>query len=89
MHLAQADPTEIIKVDPHVSSRSITQELKIDHKTVLNHLHKVGFKKKPHVCVPHQLTPKHMMDRISICEALAKRIEIDPFFKRMVTGDEK
>ncbi|GFV21193.1 histone-lysine N-methyltransferase SETMAR [Trichonephila clavipes] len=37
--------TEIIEVDWHVSSRSIAQELKIDHKTVLNHLHKVGFKK--------------------------------------------
>ncbi|GFV71819.1 histone-lysine N-methyltransferase SETMAR [Trichonephila clavipes] len=35
--------TEIIEVDQHVSSRSIDQELKIDHKTVLNHLHKVGF----------------------------------------------
>ncbi|GFV11130.1 mariner transposase [Trichonephila clavipes] len=30
-----------------------------------------------------------MIDRISICEALAKRNEIDPFFKWMVTGDEK
>ncbi|GFW82816.1 putative DD34D transposase [Trichonephila clavipes] len=30
-----------------------------------------------------------MMDRISICEALAKRNEIGPFLKRMVTGDEK
>ncbi len=29
------------------------------------------------------------MDQIFICEALAKRNEIDPFFKRMVTGDEK
>ncbi|GFW94740.1 histone-lysine N-methyltransferase SETMAR [Trichonephila clavipes] len=40
--------TEII-VDQHVSSRSIAQELKIDHKTVLNHLHKIGLKKKLHV----------------------------------------
>ncbi|GFU79823.1 hypothetical protein TNCV_3688991, partial [Trichonephila clavipes] len=30
-----------------------------------------------------------MMDRISIGEALAKRNEIDPFLKWMVTGDEK
>ncbi|GFV85769.1 histone-lysine N-methyltransferase SETMAR [Trichonephila clavipes] len=30
--------TEITVVDQHVSSRSITQELKIDHKTILNHL---------------------------------------------------
>ena len=29
------------------------------------------------------------MDRISICEALAKRNEIDPFLKWMITDDEK
>ncbi|GFU93743.1 histone-lysine N-methyltransferase SETMAR [Trichonephila clavipes] len=81
--------TEIIKVDRHVSSRSIIQELKIDHKTILNHLSKVGFKKKLDVWVPHKLTPKNMMDRISICEALAKWNEIDPFLKRMVIGDKK
>ncbi|GFX37713.1 histone-lysine N-methyltransferase SETMAR [Trichonephila clavipes] len=81
--------TDVIEVDRHVSSRSITKELKIDHKTVLSHLSKVGFKKKLDVLVPHQLTPKYMMDRISICEALAKQNEIDPFFKRMVTGNEK
>ncbi|GFX18124.1 histone-lysine N-methyltransferase SETMAR [Trichonephila clavipes] len=38
--------TEKIEVDRHVSSRSIAQELKIYQKTVLNHLRKVGFKKK-------------------------------------------
>ncbi|GFW16808.1 histone-lysine N-methyltransferase SETMAR [Trichonephila clavipes] len=81
--------TEIIKVDRHVSSRSIAKELKIDHKTVLSHLRKVGCKKQLYVWVPHQLTPKNMTDRISICEALAKRNEIDPFLKRIVTGDEK
>ncbi|GFW53729.1 histone-lysine N-methyltransferase SETMAR [Trichonephila clavipes] len=36
--------TEIIKIDRHVSSRSITQELTINHKRVLNHLCKVVFK---------------------------------------------
>ncbi|GFX55228.1 histone-lysine N-methyltransferase SETMAR [Trichonephila clavipes] len=71
--------TEIIEVNRHVSSRSIAQELKIDRKTVLSHLCKVGFKKKLHVWVPHQLTPKNMMERISICEALAKRNEVVPF----------
>ncbi|GFY35098.1 hypothetical protein TNCV_5044731 [Trichonephila clavipes] len=30
-----------------------------------------------------------MIDRISICEALTKRNEIDPFLKWMVTGYEK
>ncbi|GFV63317.1 histone-lysine N-methyltransferase SETMAR [Trichonephila clavipes] len=81
--------TEIIEVNRLNSSCSIDQELKIDHKTVLNHLRKVGFKKKLHVWGPHQSTPKNMMDRISISKALTKRNEIDLFFKRMVTGDEK
>ncbi|GFW42528.1 histone-lysine N-methyltransferase SETMAR [Trichonephila clavipes] len=61
---------EKIEVDRQASSRSIAQELNIDHKKVLSLLRKVGFKKKPYVWVPHQLTPKNMMDRISICEAL-------------------
>ncbi|GFT25516.1 histone-lysine N-methyltransferase SETMAR [Trichonephila clavipes] len=77
-------------MEKDVPSRcSISQKLKIDHKTVLSQLSKVGFKKKLDVCVQHQLTPKNMMDRISICEALAKRNEIDLFLKQMVTGDEK
>ncbi|GFX32393.1 histone-lysine N-methyltransferase SETMAR [Trichonephila clavipes] len=92
MHLAEAGPsskiTDIIEVDRHVSSRSIAQELKIDHKTVLSHLRKVGFKKKLGL-VPYQLTPKNIMDQISIDEALFKQNEIDPFLKRMMTGDEK
>ncbi|GFX61470.1 histone-lysine N-methyltransferase SETMAR [Trichonephila clavipes] len=50
--------TEIIEVDRHVSSPNFDQELKIDHKTVLSHLRKVGFKKKLHVWVPHQFTTK-------------------------------
>ncbi|GFW32250.1 histone-lysine N-methyltransferase SETMAR [Trichonephila clavipes] len=81
--------TEIIDVKRHVSSRSIAQEPNIDHKTILNHLRNVGFKKKLDVWVPHQLTPKPMMDQISICETLAKRNEIDPFLERMVIEDEK
>ncbi|GFX20568.1 histone-lysine N-methyltransferase SETMAR [Trichonephila clavipes] len=52
--------TEIIEVDRHVSSRSITEKLKIDHKTILNPLRKVGFKKKFDVWVQHQLTPKNV-----------------------------
>ncbi|GFW07751.1 histone-lysine N-methyltransferase SETMAR [Trichonephila clavipes] len=83
------DVNKVIEVDRYVSSRSIAQELKIDHRTVLSHLSKAEFKKKLYVWVPHKLTPKNTMGRISICEALDKRNEIDPFLKRMVTGEEK
>ncbi|GFX45191.1 histone-lysine N-methyltransferase SETMAR [Trichonephila clavipes] len=50
--------SEIIEVDWHVSSRSIIQELKMDHETILNHLLIVGFKKKLHVWVPQQNTKR-------------------------------
>ncbi|GFT36133.1 histone-lysine N-methyltransferase SETMAR [Trichonephila clavipes] len=50
--------TEIIEAHRYVSSRNNAQELKINHKTVLNHLRKVGLKKKPDIWVQHQLTPK-------------------------------
>ena len=53
--------TEMIDVDRHVSSCNIAQELKIDHKTVLNYFDKAGFKKKLDVWVSQQLSPKNMM----------------------------
>lgn len=80
---------EIVQSDRHVSTASIDQELNIAQKTVLNHLNKAGYKKKFDVWVPHELTQKNFMDRISICESLLNRNKVDPFLKRMVTGDEK
>jgi len=35
-----------VERDKHVSTVEIAKELGIDHKTVLNHLHKAGYKKK-------------------------------------------
>ena len=35
------------------------------------------------------MSVRNMMDRINICDTLLKRNEIEPFLKRMITGDEK
>ncbi|XP_020715242.1 uncharacterized protein LOC101457564 isoform X1 [Ceratitis capitata] len=80
---------EIVESDRHVSTVSIAQELNIAQKTVWNHLRKTGYTKKLDVWVPHELTEKNLMDRISICESLMNRNKIDPFLRRMVIGDEK
>ena len=37
---------EIVESDRHASTYSIAQELKFSQKTVWNHLHKAGLKKK-------------------------------------------
>ena len=68
-----------VERDKHVSTVEIARELGIDHKTVLNHLHKAGYKKKLDVWVCHKLSIRNMMDRINICETLLKRNEIEPF----------
>ncbi|KAG5305564.1 SETMR methyltransferase, partial [Acromyrmex insinuator] len=80
---------EKVEHDKHVSTVEIARELGIDHKTILNHLHKTGYKRKLDVWVPHELSVKNMMNRINICDTLLKQNEIEPFLKRMITGDEK
>lgn len=50
---------EKVQQDKHISSVDIGMELGIDHKTVLNHLLKAGYKKKLDVWVPHELSKKH------------------------------
>ncbi|QQP53934.1 Putative DD34D transposase, partial [Caligus rogercresseyi] len=80
---------EIVESDRYVSTVSIAEELTIAQKTVWNHLNKAGYKKKLDVWVPHELTQKNLIDRISICYSLLNCNKIDPFLKRIVTGDEK
>ena len=51
MNLALVDqslksPMVKVERDKHVSTVEIARELGIDHKTVLNNLHKAGYKKK-------------------------------------------
>ena len=49
---------KLIERDRLSSSRRIGQELGMSHQTVINHLKKIGFKKKLDVWVPHDLTQK-------------------------------
>ncbi|GFS55154.1 mariner Mos1 transposase [Trichonephila clavipes] len=41
------------------------------------------------VWVPHGLSEKNLMDRISICSSDLARYKIEPFLNLLVTGDEK
>ncbi|KAG5305532.1 SETMR methyltransferase, partial [Acromyrmex insinuator] len=79
---------QLVKQDRHVSCQGIANALRIN-MTVWNHLKKAGYAKKLDVWVPHELTQRNLIDRISISETLLKRNEIDPFLKQIITGDEK
>lgn len=80
---------EIIKQDRHISSYDIAKELGISQQTILNHIEKLGYKKKLDIWVPHNLSQQNLISRISICDSLLKRNEIEPFLRNMITGDEK
>ncbi|XP_044313281.1 histone-lysine N-methyltransferase SETMAR-like [Drosophila rhopaloa] len=73
---------ENIELDRHVTSRDIAEEIGVNPRSRLD-------TKKLDVWVPHDLTQKNLLDRIKACDMLLKRNELDPFWRRMVTGGEK
>ncbi|EGI70944.1 Histone-lysine N-methyltransferase SETMAR, partial [Acromyrmex echinatior] len=79
---------QLVKQDRHVSCQEVANALRINYMTVWNHLKKAGYAKKLDVWVPHELTQKNLIDRISISETLLKRNEIDPFLKQIIRGEK-
>lgn len=80
---------EMVETDPRLSSRELALRLDVSHTTVLNHLHEIGKVCKMGIWVPHQLSVNNLLQRTSICTSLLARYDVDPFLKRIVTGDEK
>jgi len=81
--------TALIDSDRQITVREIAARLNIGKSVVSEHLNKLQIIKKLDVWVPHDLTEKNRIDRISISDLLYKRNEYDPFLKRIITGDEK
>lgn len=79
----------IIESDRHATVRELGEKLKVSHTTIENHLKRLGLVKKLDTWVPHELKEIHLTQRISACDLHLKRNEIDPFLKRIITGDEK
>ena len=71
------------------TTREIAKKLNISHKCVERHLKQLGYVNNLDSWVTHKLNDIQLTKRISICNSLLKRNEIDPFLKRIITGDEK
>ncbi|XP_053995679.1 histone-lysine N-methyltransferase SETMAR-like [Hylaeus anthracinus] len=76
----------LVENNPRQTTRHRRDSLHI-HTTVVNRLKALGFVSRYDVWVPHDLTEKNIMDRISISDSLLKRNENDPFLRRLITGD--
>ncbi|KAH9511296.1 hypothetical protein DERF_009764 [Dermatophagoides farinae] len=57
--------------------------------TVFNHLHSLGKKSRMGSWTPHNLSEVNLGQRVMICTSLLLKHRVDPFFNRMITGDEK
>nr|XP_033203677.1 histone-lysine N-methyltransferase SETMAR-like [Bombus vancouverensis nearcticus] len=79
----------IIDSDRRSTTREIAEKLNVSHTCIEKKLKQLGYMKKLGLWVPHQLKEIHLTQRISICDSLLERNEIDPFLKRLITGDQK
>ena len=52
-------------------------------------MHQFGYVNHFDVWVPHKLSRKNFLDRISACDSLLKRNENVPFLKQIVMDNEK
>ena len=72
----------------------LAEKMNCDQKTILNHLHLMGFAEKLGVWVPHELSENNKENRLQIASQhlarhRATRGHKQRFLYRIVTGDEK
>ena len=56
----------LLKEESHQTSRELAEKKNCDQKTILNHLHSMGFAKKLEVWVPHELSKSNKKNHLQI-----------------------
>ncbi|GFT16343.1 histone-lysine N-methyltransferase SETMAR [Trichonephila clavipes] len=79
----------LVDANRRITTREIGLRLNLSNSTVYDHLKGLGLSSKLDVWVPHVLTERNLCRRIDVCDSRLKRLENDPFLKRIITGDEK
>ena len=84
----------LLKEESCQTSPKLAEKMKCDQKTILNHLHSMGFAEKLGVWVPHELSENNKENRLQIASQhlarhRATRGHKQCFLYRIVTGDEK
>ncbi|GFV36543.1 histone-lysine N-methyltransferase SETMAR [Trichonephila clavipes] len=79
----------MLENNPHLTSREIAEEFGIHDTTVGDYIKYLGFVLKQSVWVPHELTEKNLSDRVRMCSSHLIGHNMEPFFDKLITGDEK
>ena len=56
----------LLKEESHQTSCELAEKINCDQKTILNHLHSMGFAEKLGVWVPHELSKNNKENRLQI-----------------------
>ena len=79
----------ITKVESnHVTVRENEEMLKI-RKSTIDRIQRLRLVKILDIWILHELKEIHLTKRTNVCDLHLKHNEVDPFFKRIITGDEK
>ena len=83
----------LLKGESRQTSHELAEKMNCDQKTILNHLHSMGFAEKLGVWVPHELSENNKENRLQIASQhlarhQATRGHKQRFLYRIVTGDE-
>jgi histone-lysine N-methyltransferase SETMAR len=79
----------IVEEDPRQTLEELSIRLQCSITTVWAHMQEIGKTNRCGVWIPHELRPEHKSNRIQICNSLLIRHNRVPFYKCIVTGDEK
>ena len=83
------DLLEVVEENPRVTTDELAIMFDCSNSTIFEHLKSLGKKCKAGRWVPHTLTANNRTQRLSICTSLLLKQRREPFFDRLVTGDEK
>ena len=79
----------MLEQDPFPTTSEIAERLNSAQRTISDHIRKTGLVWKYSRWVPRELSRKNLDDRVIVCTSPLARNKIEPFWNRMITGDEK
>jgi histone-lysine N-methyltransferase SETMAR len=78
-----------VEANPCQTIEELSNSLNQPWSTIQEHLPQIGKISRAGVWVPHNLSEQNKANRSITCNVLLQRHRTDPFFDRLITGDEK
>ena len=79
----------LVQNTPRISTEKVATSLNVNRSTAFRRLKNMGFDLKLDIWVPHLLTERNKIERISAAVSLLGWLKNEPFWDQLATGDEK